>query len=157
MTMTKEEIFRSVRGAFAIGFALPHEDGNLADFEIVHLEAQKNDDVSKLASRIIEAFGCSPEREHSRRARQLSQLISSYVERGLDFVVVISSAHLLNPRTISNLKNIQEFSSLMFLNSHPGFVLLGYPEKLEKSVEKNLGVAMRTPPLPAPQLRLVKW
>jgi hypothetical protein len=89
MTTTKEEIYRSVRGAFAFGLGLPHEDGNLANFEVVEIEAQKKDDITKLVNRIIEAFGLKPEREHLHKTKQLSQLISSRIESGLNFVVVI--------------------------------------------------------------------
>lgn len=155
--MTREDIFRSAAGRFAFGFALPHEEGNLENFKVVNLEAKENDDASKLCNRIIEALGHQPERELWRRGRQLTQLFDYYIERDFTVVIVIMAAHLLKPRTLYDLKIMQEFSSVPYPKSRPGIVLLGNPDRLRVLVEKHAGIYMRASGLPAPELHLVKW
>ena len=155
--MTQEDIFRSAEGGFAFGFALPHEEGNLENFKVVSIEAKENDDASKLCSRIIEEFGHKPERALLRRGEQLTRLFDSYIERDFTLVIVVRAAHLLKPRTLYDLKIMQEFSSVPYPKSRPGIVLLGNPDKLEALVEKHEGIYRRASGLPAPGLRLVKW
>lgn len=155
--MTQEDIFRSAEGGFEFGFALPHEEGNLENFKVVNLEAKENDDASKLCNRIIEALGHKPERELLRRGKQLTQLFDYYIECDFTIVIVITAAHLLKPRTLYDLKIMQEFSSVPFPKSRPGIVLLGNPDSLEVLVEEHAGTYMRASGLPAPELRLVKW
>lgn len=155
--MTQEDVFRSAEGGFAFGFALPHEEGNLENFKVVSLEARKNDDASKLCSRIIEALGHKPERALLRRGEQLTRLFDSYIECDFTIAIVITAAHVLAPRTLYDLKIMQEFSSVPFPKSRLGIVLLGNPDKLEGLVEKHAGIYMRASGLPAPELRLVTW
>jgi hypothetical protein len=155
--MTQEDVFRSAEGGFVFGFALPHEEGNLENFRVVNLEAKENDDASKLCGRIIEALGHKPERVLWRRGKQLTQLFDSYIERDFIFVIVIAASHLMNPRTLYDLKVMQEFSSEPYPKSRPGIVLLGNPDRLGVLVKKHEGVYMRASSLPVHGLRLVKW
>lgn len=156
-TMTQEDVFRSAEGGFVFGFALPHEEGNLENFRVVNLEAKESDDASKLCGRVIEALGQKPERVLWRRGRQLTQLFDSYIERDFIVVIVIAAAHLLNPRTLYDLKIMQEFSSEPYPKSRPAIILLGNPDELKVLIEKHAGIYMRASNLPAPELRLVRW
>jgi hypothetical protein len=156
-TATQEQVFRSAVGGFAIAFALPHDEGNLDTFKVVQLQAEKGDDSTKLGNRIIQALGEKPQRFLLDRGAQIGRLFDSYVDRDLNVVIVIRDAHLLNSKTLYELKIMREFSRQAFPKSSPGFVLLGNPDQIWARVAEYPGIVMRSSPVSAPELRLVTW
>jgi hypothetical protein len=153
--MTQEDVFSE--GGFAYGFALPHEQGNLARFKIIRFHAEKRDDASRLCNKVIEGFGVKPVRFLLERGAQLKNLFDSYIERDFIIVIIIDSAHLLNSTTIYDLKVMREFSHEPYPKSQPCVILLGNPDQIEGLVHQHPGIRMRASNLPAPELRLITW
>jgi len=136
---------------------LPREKGNLDSFKVVRIKVEKHDDYTKLGNKIIQTLGEKPFRSLLDRGKQLERLFDWYMERDFILVIVISSAHLINSKTIYDLKRMREFSSEPFPKSSPAFILLGNPDQLQGLMEEHVGIQMRSSNLPAPKLRLVKF
>jgi hypothetical protein len=156
-TATQGEVFRAAVGGFAIAFGLPHDKGNLDSFKVVRLEAEKGDDSTKLANKIIRTLGEKPRRSLLDRGAQIATLFDSYADRDLNVVIVVRNAHLLNSKTIYELKIMREYSNQAFPKTSPGFVLLGNPDQIWARIQEYPGLVMRSSPLPPPELRLVTW
>lgn len=147
MMRTQEDIFREA-GEFTVGYKLPTEEGNLEDFKVIRIEAQRDDTPTKIVNRLIEAFGVTLLRKLLHRARQLSQLIGNYTDQGIPMIVVIDSAHLLNARTIYCLKGIREHTTQPYPPASTSFVLLGNPETIQATVDADSSIMQRTARLP---------
>jgi hypothetical protein len=156
-TATQEQVFRAARGGFAITFALPRDGGHLEGFKVVRLQAERRDDSTKLGNKVIYALGEKPQRLLLDRGAQIASLFDSYADRDLDIVIVIRDAHVLNSKTMYELKIMREYSHQAFPKSSPCFVLLGNTDQIWSRVEKYPGIVMRSSPVPAPELRLVAW
>jgi hypothetical protein len=156
-TATQEQVFGAAGGGFAIAFALPRDKGNLDTFKVVRLQAEKGDDSTKLGNKIIHALGEKPRRFLLDRGAQIGSLFDSYADRDLNIVIVIRNAHLVNSKTIYELKIMREYSHQAFPKSSPCFVLLGNPDQIWALVAEYPGIVMRSSPVSAPELRLVTW
>lgn len=156
--MTKEEIFRDSKGGFAVGFVLPHDDGNLEKIHVVELEiSRENDDAGKLGTQLIAALGEKPARPLLERGEQLKSLFDEYSERDVVLALVIKSSHLLSAKTIYDLRLMTEFSHLSFRQHSPATVLLGHTDEIKRLVDQFPGVAMRSSNIPVQRPRLVTW
>ena len=155
--MTKEDFFFNSQKGVAVGFALPHEDGDLRHMRVVELEAlNRRYDASKVATDVIAYLGCKPLPRHLQRGEQLARLFDDYSQNDTLIVIVIRSAHLLAPRTINDLRVMTELSNFGFRKYWPAIILLGYVDQIERSVSRYPGVLMRSLSMPVPKLRLIK-
>jgi hypothetical protein len=156
--MTKEEFFFNSQNGVTVGFALPHEDGDLGRMHVIQLQAlSRRDDAGKLATNVITALGHKPAQRLVQRGEQLACLFDDYSQKDKLIVIVITSAHLLTPRTIYNLRVITEYSKVGFRKYSPAIILLGHVDTLERAIARYPGVAMRSLSMPVPKPRLVKW
>ena len=156
--MTKEEVFRSCEGGFAVGFALPYEDGNLEKIHVVELDvSSRKDDAGKLGTQLIAALGTKPARPLLERGEQLKSLFDSYSEKDMLLAIVIKSAELLTPNAIYDLRVMTEYSHVPYRAHSPAIVLRGHVNEIENAITQFPGVAMRSSSLPIPKPRLVTW
>ena len=133
--MTKEEFFFNSQNGIAVGFALPHEDGDLGRMHVIQLEVlSRKDDAGKLATNVITALGHEPAQRLVQRGEQLASLFDDYSKEDRLIVIVITSAHLLTPKTIYDLRVITEYSKIGFRKYSPALILLGHVDKLERAV-----------------------
>lgn len=156
-TATQEQVFHAAAAGFAITFSLPHDKGNLDPFKVVHVQAEKGDDSTKLANKIIYALGEKPRRFLLDRGAQIKSLFDSYANRDLTIAIVLRNAHLLNSKTIYELKIMREFSHQGFTKTSPGIVLVGNPDQIWSRIQEYPGLVMRSLSLPPAELRLVTW
>jgi hypothetical protein len=156
--VTKEEVFRSAEGGFAVGFALPPEDGNLEQIHVVELEVlSRKDDAGKLGTQLVAALGTKPARPLLERGEQLKSLFDNYSEKDMLLAIVVKSAHLLTPNSIYDLRVMTEYSHVPYRAHSPAIVLLGHVNEIEESIDRFPGVAMRSVGMPVPKPRLVTW
>lgn len=156
--MTKEELFFSSQNGVAVGFALPHEDGDLRRVRVIELEAlTRQYDSVKVTTNVIGALGCRPASRLVQRGEQLARLFDDYSQNDTLIVIVITSAHLLTPKTIYELRVVTEFSNVGFRKYSPAIVLLGHVDQLERLISRYPGVAMRSLSMPVPKPRLVEY
>lgn len=149
--MNQEAIFRFIGsaglgGGFAAGSRLPKEKGNLKNFKIVRLSAVNGETVDVLVSRLVQKLSEKPTRGLEARGRQLKALIERYTGNGKNFVLIISKAHLLQRKTLRNLKSIHEFGTIE--GSYPGFFLQGDMEQIVSLLIKEPSIKTRTVLLP---------
>lgn len=155
--MTKEDFFFNSQKGVAVGFALPHEDGDLRHMRVIDLEAVNSRyDATKVGTDVIAHLGYKPAPRHYQRGEQLARLFDEYSQNGTLIVIVIRSAHLLAPRTIDHLRAMTELSNLGFRKYWPAIILLGHVDQIERSVRRYPGVLMRSLSMPVPKPRLVK-
>ena len=145
--MNQEELFRNVSeaglsGGFAIGARLPRIKGKLKGFNIVTLEAIKNESPTNFLNRIIEIHGEKPLRNVEARMRRLAELIKTTTGDKRKFILIINSAESLHRSIIQTLKKFHELDHND--NIYPGIVLLGDVEKIKAFVKKNKGIALRS-------------
>lgn len=157
MSLTKEDFFFNSQKGVAVGFALPHEDGDLRHMRVIELEAlNRRHDASKVATEVIACLGYKPAPRHYQRGEQLARLFDDYSQNDTLIVIVIRSAHLLAPRTIYDLRVMTELTNLGFRKYWPAIILLGHVDQIERSVSRYPGVLMRSLTMPVPKPRLVK-
>lgn len=155
--MTKEDFFFNSQKGVAVGFALPHEDGDLRHMRVIELQAlNRRYDAAKVATHVIAALGYQPAPRRLQRGEQLARLFDDYSQNDRLIVIVIKSAHLLTPRTINNLRVMTEYSNVGFRKYWPAIVLLGNVDQIERSISRYPGVLMRSLSMPVPKPRLVK-
>ncbi|PKN71230.1 MAG: hypothetical protein CVU54_02070 [Deltaproteobacteria bacterium HGW-Deltaproteobacteria-12] len=144
--MNQQELFRNVSeaglsGGFAIGARLPRIKGQLKGFNIITLEAIKNEPPTKFLNRIIAALGEKPLRNLEARMRRLAELVKTTTGDKRKFILIVNSAESLHQSIIQTLKKFHELDHND--NIYPGIVLLGDVDKIKESVKKNRSVALR--------------
>ncbi len=155
---TKEEVFRNSQQGFAVGFALPHDDGDLQCVRVIELEvSDRREAAGTLATRLIAALGTIPARGLVQRGAQLSRLFDEYSKNDILLGIVFTSAHLLTPRALYGLRFMTEFSNVSFRKYSPAIVLLGHPDKILRTASRYPGVALRSASMPTPRPRLISW
>lgn len=148
--MTKEELFLNSQRGVAAGFALPAEDGDLQNIRMVELDvSSRSEDAGPLATRLIAALGTKPAWRLYKRGEQLCRLFDEHSKNEVVLAIVITSAHLLRPKAIYELRSMTEFSNVGFRKYSPAIILLGHVDKIQRAVARYPGVLMRSIAMPA--------
>jgi hypothetical protein len=99
--ISKEEVFRNSQQGFAVGFALPHEDGDLRNIHAIELDvSNRKDGAGRFATRLLSALGIKPARSLLQRGAQLSRLFDEYSKNDILLGIVLTSAHHLTPKAL---------------------------------------------------------
>jgi len=144
--MNQGQLFRSIadegmEGGFFIGDNLPEESGTLGGVLVVNISAEKNNSISTIIKRIVNAISRQPvAKKHIDRDRQLLKLIETVYGEYKRLVIIINDAHLLPPRTIKPLKTFRESCD----NPYPAVFFIGDKEKLIKKILKIPTICQRT-------------
>lgn len=143
--MNQEQLLKSIAGeglgwGFFIGETLPNEPGKLSEILVVNIAAEPNILEGRIVRNIISAISKQPvAKNREQRDRQLRKLIETAYVEYRHVAIVIRNAHHLPPRTIKQLKILQEGHN----NHCPGIALIGDKEKIIKKVERTPAVYQR--------------